>query len=174
MTGWKEERSTPIHRRSTRRRFLSAGSLLGTLIVAGCLSTDGTNSEPTSEEPTEDTVTDTGGPFHDSGENVDAEVVIYWFWGDGCPYCASQKPFMKEIAGRDGVEVVALEVYYDKDNRERYQEFAEAYDINREAVPLTFIGTEYWIGYSDEIKSEMKAKVNSCLESNCSKPTDPL
>ena len=28
-------------------------------------------------------------------------VVIYMFWGDGCPHCAKAKPFLEELAARN-------------------------------------------------------------------------
>jgi glutaredoxin len=112
--------------------------------------------------------------FHTSAENVDAEVVVYWFWGDGCPHCADQKPFMKELARRDDVAVVALETYNDEKNRKRQKEFAKAYEIERLGVPMTFVGDEYWVGYAEEVKEEVKAKVDSCLEKDCPAPTAKL
>lgn len=152
-------RETEKGRGMTRRTVLGGGIAVGTVAVAGCLSSDGEDGKA---------------GFRDPDEDVDAEVVIYWFWGDGCPVCADQRPFMEELSDRDGVEVVALETYDDPDNRVRYQEFSDAYGIEREAVPLTFVGDDYWFGYSEAIEAEIETAVNSCLETGCPHPEDAV
>jgi thiol-disulfide isomerase/thioredoxin len=43
---------------------------------------------------------------------------IYYFWGDGCPHCAEQKPFLEELERRySQLEVHAFEVWYEPQNR---------------------------------------------------------
>jgi thiol-disulfide isomerase/thioredoxin len=171
MSQKDDVRTTPGNLDTTRRRFVYSGSAFGMLAVAGCLSSNG-QEEPANEQTTSTEAT--SGAFRHPEEEFDAPVVIYWFWGDGCPHCAEQKPFMKQLAGKEDVEVVALEVYNDKENRAIYAEFASAYDIERQGVPLTFIGNEYWLGFSEQIQSEMQDKVASCLESGCPRPTNKL
>ena len=40
------------------------------------------------------------------------KVIIYLFWGDGCPHCAEEKPFLEElIAQNPNVEVRAYEIW---------------------------------------------------------------
>ena len=144
----------------TRRGFLRGGSMAVLSGLAGCSALGGSKSQ--------------ADVFHTSAENVDAEVVVYWFWGDGCPHCADQMPFMGELAKRENVAVVALEVYNSDENRQRQQEFADAYGIEKVAVPMTFVGNEYWVGWADEVKQEIKSKVEACLESDCPAPTAKL
>ena len=39
-------------------------------------------------------------------------VVLYFFWGDGCPHCAQEKPFLEELKGRyPNLEVRDYEIY---------------------------------------------------------------
>lgn len=140
-----------------RRRFVSISATVAVSGLAGCSSFGGSKSKSDS--------------FHTSAENVDSTVVIYWFWGDGCPHCADQKPFMKELAQREEVAVVALEVYNSEANRKRLQEFANAYEISNVGVPMTFVGDEYWVGWAEEVKGAIESKVAGCLNASCPSPT---
>ncbi len=45
-----------------------------------------------SQESQEDPGSGSAGASESSGE-----VVMYYFWGDGCPICTQAKPFLKEL-----------------------------------------------------------------------------
>jgi cytochrome c biogenesis protein CcdA len=96
------------------------------------------------------------------------EVPVYFFWGDGCPVCALQKPFMDELAQKyPQVKVYALEVYYVEENLEYFFAMADKHGFSPNAVPTTFIADEVWIGFRDPMKSEMEAKVLECTDNSC-------
>ena len=45
-------------------------------------------------------------------------VVIYFFWGDGCPHCAEAEPFLEKLAKRyPEVEIRYYEVWNNEENR---------------------------------------------------------
>ena len=95
-------------------------------------------------------------------------VVLYFFWGDGCPHCAQQKPFLEELNQRyPNLEVRAYEIYNVPENRDLFLKMAEAVGFEARAVPTTIIGAEYWIGYSEEIAREIEAQVAACGTSSC-------
>ncbi len=49
------------------------------------------------------------------------KVVIYLFWGDGCPHCAVAKPFLNELTQRyPTIELRAYEVWYVPENQEPF------------------------------------------------------
>ena len=44
--------------------------------------------------------------------NATNKVIIYLFWGDGCPHCAKKKPFLEEMAAQNpNIEVRAFEIW---------------------------------------------------------------
>lgn len=93
---------------------------------------------------------------------------VYFFWGDGCPYCAKEKPFLEKLDRNHGdLEVKMYEVYYSKENQEMYKNVAEKYGTSARGVPATFIGDEYWRGYNERIGDEIESKINECLENKC-------
>ncbi len=95
-------------------------------------------------------------------------VVLYFFWGDGCPHCAQQKPFLEELKGRyPNLEVRDYEIYNVPKNRDVFLQIAAEVGFEARGVPTTVIGEAYWIGYSGEIAQEIEAKVAACSASGC-------
>ncbi|HEY77470.1 MAG TPA: hypothetical protein G4O00_15040 [Thermoflexia bacterium] len=98
----------------------------------------------------------------------DQPVVIYFFWGDGCPYCAKEEPFLENLARRyPNVEVRAYEVWYDADNQAILKKMADAMGFEPRGVPVTIIGERYWIGFNEAIAQEIEQQVKACSSSGC-------
>lgn len=122
---------------------------------------------------------DTDGPEPNSSQGAATQLLpeatnkttIYLFWGDGCPHCAKEKPFLEDLEKEhDGLEVQMYEVYYDEKNQQMYKNVADIYGTSASGVPGTFIGQEYWRGYNEEIGNEIEAKAEECLENGCEDP----
>jgi len=95
-------------------------------------------------------------------------VVIYFFWGDGCPHCAAAKPFLEGLTQRyPEVELRAYEVWYVAENRDLFIQMAAAFGFEPTAVPTIFIGDRYWIGYAEPVRAEIEAFVAECRRSGC-------
>jgi len=96
------------------------------------------------------------------------KVVIYLFWGDGCPHCAVAKPFLSDLAkGYANTELRAYEVWYVPENQESFQKMCAAYGFTPSGVPTIFIGNQYWVGFNDEIGQEIEAAIKSCAKNGC-------
>jgi len=99
---------------------------------------------------------------------ADQPVVIYFFWGDGCPYCAREEPFLEDLIRRyPNVEVRAYEVWYDTDNQALFKRMADALGFEPRGVPVTIIGERYWIGFNDAIAQEIGRQVVTCSSTGC-------
>jgi len=87
-------------------------------------------------------------------------VPIYFFWGDGCPYCTQQKAFL-ELLVQDHPNVVVydFEVYHVPANRPLMAAMAAAFGRPVSGVPMTFIGDEAWTGYSAALGRQMRDSV---------------
>ncbi len=95
-------------------------------------------------------------------------VVIYFFWGDGCPYCAREEPFLEDLTRRyPNVEVRAYEVWYDAANQALFKKMADAMGFEPRGVPVTIIGERYWIGFNDAIAQEIERQVAACTDVAC-------
>jgi glutaredoxin len=72
------------------------------------------------------------------------KVVIYLFWGNGCPHCARAKPYLESLPLKyPAVELRAYEVYYNEQNQLFFSRMMQKYGIKQGAVPTIFIGTSY-------------------------------
>jgi thiol-disulfide isomerase/thioredoxin len=96
-------------------------------------------------------------------------VVIYFFWGDGCPHCAAAEPFLADLAARyPNVVIRDFEVWNHPENREPLIQMAAKFGFEPTGVPTTFLGDRYWIGFSEEtIGAEIAATVASCVQAGC-------
>lgn len=101
------------------------------------------------------------------------KTTVYFFWGDGCPYCAKEKPFLEELDEKhEDLEVKMYEVYYNKTNQQIYQNVAQKYDTQPRGIPATFIGKKHWAGYNQQIGNQIEAKVEECLKNSCESPLE--
>ncbi len=96
------------------------------------------------------------------------KLVVYFFWGDGCPHCAAEKPFLAELAAQNpSIEIREYEVWNDKDNLDKFKAMSKAFGFEPSGVPTTFIGNQYWVGFNDTIQSQITSAVESCLLNGC-------
>ncbi len=104
----------------------------------------------------------------DHPSQQDDQVDIYFFWGEGCPYCLLAKPVLEQVAEQNPrVNLHNFEIYHDQDNLELFFAFCDAYGIEPRAVPTTFLADQHWIGYSDDVQIAIEKTIENCLESAC-------
>jgi thiol-disulfide isomerase/thioredoxin len=97
-----------------------------------------------------------------------AKAILYLFWGDGCPHCAEEKPFLTRLAERYPLmEIRAYEVWKDANNRALFKKMAKAYGFEANAVPITLLSEQYWIGYSEQIGQAIEKAVAACMDAQC-------
>lgn len=150
--------------------------LLAVLLVVGLAFTITQNPQTTDIGPDNEAEnTPNNAPTQSSGELLPEsnsnKTTVYFFWGDGCPYCAKEKPFLEELDKKyEDLEVKMYEVYNSRKNQEIFKNVAEKYGTSARGVPGTFIGQESWRGYNQQIGNEIESKIEECLESGCDSP----
>jgi len=107
---------------------------------------------------------------------ADSKVVMYFFWGDGCPHCAAEKPFLEALKQKyPSLEVRDYETWHSTDNAKLYSDMCTAYGIKPLGVPATFVGAfEPVVGYDKDSTTGAKIEslVKSCMESGCIDPIE--
>ncbi|MFP4117445.1 MAG: thioredoxin [Candidatus Woesearchaeota archaeon] len=104
------------------------------------------------------------GPIDVTAE-TDDEIVVHFFWGQGCPFCSQQKPQMEELEDKyPDVKFEYHEIHGSRENQELMLEMAKEHGTAVRGVPLTFIGDEHWTGFHEEYIDEMDDKIKELLE----------
>ncbi|MFW6024763.1 MAG: glutaredoxin family protein [Candidatus Woesearchaeota archaeon] len=96
-------------------------------------------------------------------------VTIYFFWGDGCPHCETQKDFFYEfIADYETVEIKMFETWKITENVEVLEEMGALIgENNLRGVPVTFVNDQMWVGFNQRTGENIKSMVDYCLENEC-------
>ena len=115
--------------------------------------------------------------FNLSDENVveGNEVVLYEFWGNGCPYCIRLNVFLEGMEDKyPSLVVKKYEVWDNQGNNNLMLEMAKAYDVNVEGVPAVFINDKFISGFSTARGEEIEAEIQKCLVEECENPGDRI
>jgi thiol-disulfide isomerase/thioredoxin len=152
-------------RRRGARALVVAFAVLTLLLVAEVAVTTAAQAD----EAGSGTVTLTAADAPD-----DQPVVVRYFYGDGCPYCALQAVELDTWEQRFDVEIHRYEVWNDAGNRALFQQLAAAYGADASGVPMTFIGDRVWIGFDEAMAQQMRATVAACEVQACPDPLAAL
>jgi thiol-disulfide isomerase/thioredoxin len=105
---------------------------------------------------------------------ANGSIVMYFFYGDGCPHCAQMEPFIQTvIKAYPQVNVKSLEVFNNESNARFFDTMAKAYRRNATGVPTTFIGDQMIEGYvtkDNETSKEVTGAIDNCTEYGCPSP----
>ena len=113
-----------------------------------------------------------------TGTKVDNKKInLYMFKGDGCPHCAQEEKWLKEITNEYGdyLNIYEFEVWYNEENSNYLNEVRNVLgDTKSNGVPYTVIGDSYFVGYSEAIGSRIESKIKEYikLDENTSSSTD--
>ncbi len=99
------------------------------------------------------------------------KVVVYFFEGKGCPFCEKEKVFLNEIKSRyKDLEIKEYEVWHNRESSIFMSKMLNAYGLKPQGVPVTFIGEKVFIGFSEQIKADIKKTIDKCFSLGCPNP----
>jgi cytochrome c biogenesis protein CcdA len=88
------------------------------------------------------------------------EVVMHFFWDEGCPHCSNQKPYNQKLLDEFPELVIkSYEPLRNSEHRIIYFEMARELGVEPRGVPLTIIGDKIWAGFAPFIYEEMRVKI---------------
>ncbi len=100
------------------------------------------------------------------------KVVLTLFWGNGCPHCAVERPFLANLQKKyPYLEVRTYELWYVESNIPIAEKMAAAYGFEVSGVPITFVGDKHWTGYSDGVGTEIEEAIKACSIQGCKDST---
>ena len=100
-------------------------------------------------------------------EEQEGKINLYFFFGDGCPHCAREETFLKELEKTYGdyVNIYMYETWYNEDNLLlMYKAKALMLDQVNQAVPYTIVGNQSYIGYADSVGDKIENDIKEYLE----------
>ena len=103
------------------------------------------------------------------------KVVLYFFWGDGCPHCAKEEIYLDKAKRKyPQLEVKSYEVWHNRTNAVFLSRMLEAAGIKSTGVPVTFINTEVFAGFNDRTAQEIENKIQYCIQNKkaCVEPSE--
>ncbi len=104
-------------------------------------------------------------------------IKMYFFYGDGCPHCATEKKFLDKLEQKyPQLEVIKYETYYNKENADLFVKLSEACNTKAMGVPTTFIGEEAIVGFDNDegIGLRIENAVRRCIANGCDDPMHML
>lgn len=147
-----------MKKRIVRKLFLLVPLLFGLLLVLARFQTGVARAESDVQEIS------ALQPRSSSSVAQSKPLVIYFFWGDGCPHCAQAEPFLASLAKENPrIQIQAFEVWHNADNAKLMEQVAAGFGFEAQFVPTIFIGEKSWQGFSDAIKVEIEKTVERYL-----------
>ena len=98
------------------------------------------------------------------------KVNVYFFYGDGCSYCAQAEEFFNSIEDEygDHYNLVMYETWNNSYNVDFMNEVSDLKKEEPEGVPYIIIGDQSWQGYTssydEEIISKIEADYNTAVD----------
>lgn len=93
-----------------------------------------------------------GAAAKDAPPTSGEQPIIWYFWGEGCPYCAKEHEFLTELKERyPEVTIRSFEVFGNRANLLLMQRMALERGEVVQAVPVTIIGDEVFVGFNQAI-----------------------
>jgi len=95
------------------------------------------------------------------------KIELHFFYSAVCPHCAKEKEFLKKLEKKyPKIEIKKYEVFYQTENQKILKDFYEKYKVPEKEqgfVPVTFTPTKYFIGFNEQIGSEIENCIRECL-----------
>jgi glutaredoxin len=103
------------------------------------------------------------------------KIVVYLFWGRGCPHCEKEKSFFADRQRENpALEVRSYEVWYDKKNAGLLASMLQARGMQSSGVPVTFIDGQVLAGFTGQTEVRLFAAIRECGTRSCADPGDVL
>jgi len=96
-------------------------------------------------------------------------VNVYFFYGQGCPHCASEEKFLEKLEQEGVARILRYEIWQNKDNAQFLSRLGKELDLNISGVPVTIVGEKVFFGYfNDSVTgSQIYTAVSDCGTVQC-------
>ncbi len=103
------------------------------------------------------------------------KVVMYVFYGKGCPHCSRLNTFLEDIKQiYPNLEVIFIDTYFDEEGRKLFQDMSESFNTPIQGVPTTFIDDKVIVGFSNSLAASLEQEIHRCSAEGCVSPEDKI
>lgn len=96
------------------------------------------------------------------------KVVVYLFWGKGCPHCAQEETFLASLKKKyTMMEIREFEVWKDKKNADFFHTVMKAAGAKSVGVPATIVGDRLFFGFNARTAKAIEDSLVKCIEQGC-------
>ena len=84
-------------------------------------------------------------------------VTVYFFHSEVCIHCQHENKFLEKMKKKykDKIKIVKFQTYKNKANQELAKKAKKRMGCDKDGVPFTVIGENYFLGYSDAIGDQI-------------------
>jgi len=128
-------------------------------------------NQPTAQNGIQQTSSDKVGQSNPSGR----KTIVYFFWGKGCPHCEEERQFLERLQrDKPFLEVRDFEVWHNRENAGMMAQMLRASGAQSSGVPVTFIGTRMFSGFTARSKAALEREIEKCSLVQCADPAGLL
>ncbi len=99
------------------------------------------------------------------------KIILYFFWGKGCPHCEEEKKFLARLQrDQPSLEVKEFEVWYHRENAGLMAAMLQAHGVGPSGVPLTFVHDRVFSGFSVQTGTLIEKTIAACSTVICADP----
>jgi len=106
-----------------------------------------------------------------SSSEAPAKVIVYFFWGSGCPHCEEERQFLAELQrSLPAVEIREYEVWNNKQNAGLLGLMLRARGVRSSGVPVTFVHDQLFSGFTAQTRDTIEQAIMECTHVACGDP----
>lgn len=106
-------------------------------------------------------------------KNPDNTIIVYFFWGKGCPHCEEEKEFLDGLQrAYPSLDIRAYEVWYHRENAGLMAAMLRAHGARSSGVPVTFIGDQLFSGFTAQTRGALGKVIEGCSAVPCGDPAE--
>jgi glutaredoxin len=117
----------------------------------------------------------TSGCQADRSKDPTGKIIVYFFWGRGCPHCEREMRFLRELKrSQPSLEIRDYEVWHYQENAALLARLLRAHGVPSSGVPVTFVHNRLFSGFTAGIRLQIEQAIEECSRFSCGDPAELL
>lgn len=110
-----------------------------------------------------------------SPTDAQTRIIVYFFWGTGCPHCEEERQFLAELKRTlPALEIRAYEVWNNTQNAGLMRLMLQSRGVRSSGVPVTFVHDQHFSGFTAQTRGALEQAITECSRAACGDPGQGL